>query len=103
MEKNSLGSSGVDVSCLGLGTMTYGEQNSEAEAFTQLDCAIDHGVNLIDTAEMYPVPPQKKTFTRTEKIIGNWIQRRKCRQKYSACNKGGWTNIGITRYGRLHP
>ena len=80
MKKNSLGSSGIDVSCLGLGTMTYGEQNTEAEAFAQLDCAIDHGVNLIDTAEMYPVPPQKKTYTRTEQIIGTRIQSRKCRQ-----------------------
>ena len=87
MEKKSLGSSGIDVSCLGLGTMTYGEQNTEAEAFAQLDCAIDHGVNLIDTAEMYPVPPQKKTFTRTEQIIGNWIQSRKCRQNIVLATK----------------
>ena len=87
MEKNSLGSSGIDVSCLGLGTMTYGEQNTEAEACAQLDCAIDHGVNLIDTAEMYPVPPQKKTFTRTEKIIGNWIKSRKCRQNIVLATK----------------
>ena len=67
--------------------MTYGEQNTEAEAFDQLDCAIDHGVNLIDTAEMYPVPPQKKTFTRSEQIIGNWIKRRKCRQKIVLATK----------------
>jgi aryl-alcohol dehydrogenase-like predicted oxidoreductase len=87
VEKNSLGSSGIDVSCLGLGTMTYGEQNSEAEAFAQLDCAIDHGVNLIDTAEMYPVPPKKKTFTRTEQIIGNWIQSRKSRQNIVLATK----------------
>ena len=87
MEKNSLGSSGIDVSCLGLGTMTYGEQNTEAEAFAQLDCAVDHGVNLIDTAEMYPVPPQKKTFSRTEQIIGNWIQSRNCRQKIILATK----------------
>ena len=87
MEKKSLGSSGIDVSCLGLGTMTFGEQNTEAEAFAQLDCAIGHGVNLIDTAEMYPVPPQKKTFTRTEQIIGNWIQSRKCRQNIILATK----------------
>ena len=67
--------------------MTFGEQNTEAEAFAQLDCAIDHGVNLIDTAEMYPVPPQKKTFTRTEQIIGNWIQSRNCRQKIILATK----------------
>jgi len=87
VEKHSLGTSAIDVSCLGLGTMTYGEQNNEAEAFAQLDCAIDHGVNLIDTAEMYPVPPQKKTFTRTEQIIGNWIQNRKCRQNIVLATK----------------
>jgi len=87
VEKKSLGSSGIFVSCLGLGTMTFGEQNTEAEAFAQLDCAIDHGVNLIDTAEMYPVPPQKKTFTRTEQIIGNWIQSRNCRQKIILATK----------------
>ena len=87
MEKNSLGSSGIGVSCLGMGTMTYGEQNTETEAFAQLDCAIDHGVTLIDTAEMYPVPPHKKTFTRTEQIIGKWIQSRKCRQKIVLATK----------------
>ena len=111
MEKISLGSSGIDVSCLGLGTMTYGEQNTEAEAFAQLDCAIDHGVNLIDTAEMYPVPPQKKTFTRTEQIIGNWIQSRKCRQNIVLATKvvgptvesramGSYIRDGINRLSR---
>jgi Predicted oxidoreductases (related to aryl-alcohol dehydrogenases) len=87
LEKNTLENSGIDVSCLGMGTMTYGEQNTESEAFAQLDCAIDHGINLIDTAEMYPVPPQKKTFTRTEQIIGNWIQSRKCRQNIVLATK----------------
>ena len=87
MKKNSLDNSGIDVSCLGLGTMTFGEQNSESEACEQLDCAIDRGVNLIDTAEMYPVPPKKKTFTRTEQIVGNWIHSRKCRQKIVLATK----------------
>jgi len=87
LEKNYLGSSEIDISSLGIGTMTYGEQNTEAEAFAQLDCAIHHGVNLIDTAEMYPVPPQEKTFTRTEQIIGNWIQSRKSRQNIVLATK----------------
>ena len=58
MKQNTLGSSGIKVSCLGLGTMTFGEQNSEEEAFAQMDCALATGVNLFDTAEMYPVPPK---------------------------------------------
>ena len=87
MKKNTLGTSGIEVSCLGLGTMTYGEQNTETEAYAQMDCAIDYGVNLIDTAEMYPVPPKQETFTRTEQIIGNWIQNRKCRHKIVLATK----------------
>ena len=91
--------------------MTYGEQNTEAEAFAQLDCAIDHGVNLIDTAEMYPVPPQKKTFTKTEQILGNWIQSRKCRQDIVLATKvvgptaetramGSYIRDGINHHSR---
>ncbi len=87
MEKNYLGSSEIGISSLGIGTMTFGEQNTQAQAFGQLDCAIHHGVNLIDTAEMYPVPPREKTFTRTEQIIGNWIQSRKCRQNIVLATK----------------
>ena len=52
MKYNTLGKSGINVSCLGLGTMTFGEQNSEAEAFSQMDCAVAAGVNLFDTAEL---------------------------------------------------
>ena len=81
MEKNTLGKSGLEVSCLGLGTMTFGEQNTEEEAFAQMDCALAAGINLFDTAEMYPVPPQEKTFTKTEQIIGKWMKLRKCRER----------------------
>ena len=73
MKRNSLGKSGIEVGCLGLGTMTFGEQNTQEEAFAQMDCALAAGVNLFDTAEMYPVPPQEKTFAKSEKIIGKWI------------------------------
>ena len=80
MKKNSLGKSGIEVSCIGLGTMTFGEQNTEEEAFAQMDCALAAGVTLFDTAEMYPVPPQEKTFTKSEQMIGKWMKQRKCRE-----------------------
>lgn len=76
MEQRELGSSGIRVSKICLGTMTWGEQNIEAEAHQQLDYALANGVNFIDTAEMYPVPPCKETYTRTEQYIGNWIKQR---------------------------
>jgi aryl-alcohol dehydrogenase-like predicted oxidoreductase len=64
------------VSALCLGTMTFGQQNTEQEGFAQLDLALERGVNFIDTAEMYPVPPDKESMGRTETIIGRWLQRR---------------------------
>lgn len=72
MEKRTLGSTDLKVSAICLGTMTWGEQNSEEEAHEQLDYAFDQGVNFIDTAEMYPVPPKAETYTRTEEYIGRW-------------------------------
>ncbi len=73
MHYRQLGRTGLQVSVIGLGTMTWGEQNSEAEAHAQLDAAFDAGVNLIDTAEMYPVPPKQETYGLTETYIGNWL------------------------------
>ena len=87
MQHNALGSSGIKVSCLGLGTMTFGEQNPEVEAFAQMDCAIAAGINLFDTAEMYPVPPQENTFTITEQIVGKWLKLRKCRDRVVLATK----------------
>lgn len=75
MEYRRLGSSDLKVSALALGTMTFGEQNSEAEAHAQLDLAVARGVNFIDTAEMYPVAPRAETVHRTESYIGNWLRR----------------------------
>jgi aryl-alcohol dehydrogenase (NADP+) len=72
---NRLGESGLQVSELCLGTMTFGEQNDEREAHAQLDCAIAHGINFIDTAELYPVPPRAETACRTETIVGAWLRR----------------------------
>lgn len=75
MEYTKLGSSGLNVSKICLGTMTFGDQNTEAEAHTQLDYAMAQGINFIDTAEMYPVPPKAETCTRTETIVGSWLKK----------------------------
>lgn len=76
MEKRSLGRTGIDVSLICLGTMTWGEQNCQAEAFEQLDYATDQGINFIDAAEMYPVPPKAETQGLTETYLGNWLKDR---------------------------
>ena len=77
MEYRQLGSSDLKVSALALGTMTFGEQNSEAEAHAQLDLVVAHGVNFIDTAEMYPVAPRAETAGYTESYIGTWLKRQR--------------------------
>ncbi len=75
MQYRKLGRTGLQVSQLCLGTMTFGEQNSEKEAHAQLDYAVDEGINFLDTAELYPIPPSAKTYGRTEEIIGKWLQQ----------------------------
>jgi aryl-alcohol dehydrogenase-like predicted oxidoreductase len=75
MEYKQLGNSDLMVSKLALGTMTFGEQNTEADAHAQLDLAVSHGVNFIDTAEMYPVAPRAETVHRTESYIGTWLKQ----------------------------
>lgn len=75
MEYSKLVNSELTVSKVCLGTMTYGDQNTEAEAHAQLDYALAQGVNFIDTAEMYPVPPKAETYTRTETIVGSWLKK----------------------------
>lgn len=75
MQYRQLGNSDLNVSLICLGSMTFGEQNSEAEAHQQLDYAVAHGVNFIDTAEMYPVPPNGETYGRTEQYIGSWLAK----------------------------
>jgi aryl-alcohol dehydrogenase-like predicted oxidoreductase len=89
MQYRPLGRTGIEVSLIGLGTMTWGEQNTEAEAFEQLDYALEQGVNLIDAAEMYPVPPRAETQGRTETFIGNWLRARGCREQRGAGHEGG--------------
>lgn len=76
MEFRNLGRTDLQVSVICLGTMTWGEQNSEEEAHAQLDYALAQGVNFIDTAELYPVPPRAETYARTESYIGSWLAKR---------------------------
>jgi len=75
MEYRKLGNTDIDVSVICLGTMTWGGQNTEAEAFAQMDYALGHGVNFFDTAELYPIPPRAETYGHTEEIIGNWFKK----------------------------
>ena len=75
MEKIKLGTSDLHVSKICLGTMTFGEQNTEAEGHKQLDYALERGINFIDTAELYPVMPSAETYSSTETIIGNWLKK----------------------------
>jgi aryl-alcohol dehydrogenase-like predicted oxidoreductase len=77
MEHTTLGRQGPSVSRIGLGTMTFGEQVPQADAFAILDRALERGVTLIDTAEMYSVPPRRETFGATETIIGHWLAARR--------------------------
>jgi aryl-alcohol dehydrogenase-like predicted oxidoreductase len=75
MKFSSLGTTDLKVSRICLGSMNWGEQNTEKEAHQQLDYAIAQGVNFIDTAEMYPIPPHKESRGRTESFIGTWIKK----------------------------
>ena len=87
MKYKNLGNTDIQVSLICLGTMTWGEQNSEKEGFEQMDYALSEGVNFFDTAELYPVPPKKETWGSTENIIGKWIKSRKCRSKIILASK----------------
>jgi aryl-alcohol dehydrogenase-like predicted oxidoreductase len=109
MEYRRLGRSDIEVSIICLGSMTWGEQNSEAEGFAQMDFAIEHGINFIDTAEMYAAPPRRETCGRSEEIIGNWLAARGGRDKVVLATKvtgpsGGLDYIrgGRTRLNRHH-
>lgn len=75
MQRRNLGRTDLQVSAIALGTMTWGEQNTQAEAFEQIRLAKDAGVNFLDTAEMYPVPPNGETYGSTETIIGNYFRQ----------------------------
>jgi aryl-alcohol dehydrogenase-like predicted oxidoreductase len=87
MRYRELGRTGVKVSELCLGTMTFGEQNSEAEGHAQMDYAVECGINIFDAAEIYPVPPKAETQGRTESIIGTWLARQNRRDKVLIATK----------------
>lgn len=94
MQYRQLGVSDLKVSKVCLGTMTFGDQNSQAQAHEQLDYALAQGINFIDTAEMYPVPPKAETFTRTEAIIGHWLKNQ-VRDKIILGSKVAGRNRGL--------
>ena len=87
MEYNKLPGTDIQVSKICLGTMTWGRQNSESEAFEQMDYSLDKGVNFFDTAELYPVPATPDRYADTERIIGNWLESRKTRDKIVLASK----------------
>ncbi len=87
MHYNQLGNTDLKVSRICLGTMTFGEQNTEAEGHEQLDYAVHEGVNFIDTAELYAVPARKETQGRTEEIIGTWLKDRSDRDQLIIATK----------------
>ncbi|MEE4012969.1 NADP(H)-dependent aldo-keto reductase [Roseibium sp. FZY0029] len=87
MEQRRLGRTDIKVSALSLGTMTFGEQNSEAEGHAQMDRAVEKGINFFDAAELYPIPPKKETQGRTERIIGTWFKKTGMRDKIVMATK----------------
>ncbi|VXB40468.1 putative oxidoreductase, NADP(H)-dependent aldo-keto reductase [Pseudomonas sp. 8AS] len=103
MEYRQLGRSDLKVSALCLGSMTWGEQNDESEGFTQIDRARAAGINFLDTAEMYPVPPRATTYGATERIIGNYFKARGNRNEWILASKvaGPGNGIGHIRDGQL--
>ncbi len=94
MKYTKLGNTNIKVSKICLGTMTWGEQNTADQGFEQLDYAVEAGVNFIDTAELYPIPPIPATQGVTESIIGDWMQQRKNRDQLviatKVCGRGKW-------------
>ena len=87
MNYQKLGNTNLKVSTICLGTMTWGEQNSQQEGFEQMNYALDNDVNFWDTAELYSIPPKQETFGHTEIIIGNWFQKTKKRDKIILATK----------------
>ncbi|MBI3371177.1 MAG: aldo/keto reductase [Betaproteobacteria bacterium] len=104
MKLNRLGTSTLEVSEICLGTMTWGEQNSEADGHAQIEWALERGINFIDTAEMYPTPPTQKTQGSTERIVGSWLGKNKDKRgriilasKIAGPGRRDWIRNGETR------
>ncbi len=107
MNYKKLGTTDLNVSTICLGTMTWGERNSQEEGFEQMDYALDQGINFWDTAELYAVPPREETYGHTEIIIGNWFKKSKKRDKVILASKvagpmraylrGGGNNYGLDK------
>jgi len=108
MQYKTLGNSNLKVSLICLGSMTWGEQNTEDEGHEQLDFALGFGVNFIDTAELYAIPAKAETYGRTEEIIGSWLKARRNREKVIIASKiagpgKGWVDHirnGESRFDR---
>ena len=101
MKFKKLGNTDLEVSLICLGTMTWGEQNTQEEAFEQMDYAIKQGINFFDTAEMYAVPCTEETFGKTETIIGNWFKERSNRKKVILATKVSGPGLPWIRGGGL--
>ena len=99
MNYKKLGNTDLDVSTICLGTMTWGEQNSQEEGFEQMDYALDNGVNFFDVAEMYPSPCKKETYGETEKVMGNWFEEKKNRDKIILATKISGPGLTYVRGG----
>jgi aryl-alcohol dehydrogenase-like predicted oxidoreductase len=101
MEYRKLGRTDLNISVIGLGTMTWGFQNTQSEGFEQMDYALERGVNFFDTAEMYAIPPGADTFGTTETIIGNWFSSRKTRDKVILATKMSGPGMSWIRDGDI--
>jgi aryl-alcohol dehydrogenase-like predicted oxidoreductase len=101
MKFKKLGNTDLSVSLICLGTMTWGVQNNQQEAFEQMDYATDQGINFFDTAEQYAVPSTKETYGKTEKIIGNWFEKRNNRKKIILATKISGSGMPWIRGGGL--
>ena len=99
MKYRKLGDTNLNVSLICLGTMSFGEQNTEKDAHEQLTFALDHGVNFIDTAEMYAIPPKESTQGLTEKYIGSWVKKNLNRDKYIIATKVAGPGMEYIRGG----
>ncbi len=99
MNYKKLGNTDINVSTICLGTMTWGEQNTQIEAFEQMNYSLENGVNFWDTAELYAVPPKAETYGHTETIIGNWFEETKKRKDIILASKVGGPSRKYMRNG----